>query len=176
MAERNDIAEQIDALAVHCRPPLMSVEDRSRWTADWCEDLKEFPIEAIANACRRWRQGTNTKFPLLGQLLPLVRAGNPQGADTGKLQPWRPISDAEFNALPLRAKIRHHQILAHEARNTGGPMWTEGQNGRALTIDQMPAKWHDAQRRAKNHDAEARRLREFMKSPQAQAQQQGGHA
>lgn len=161
MAEAHDIREEIESLAVHCRPPLMSVEDRSRWAADWCEDLKDFPIEAIRHACRRWRNGTIPKFPMLGQLVPLIRAADHGSAKGSKVETWRPLSDAEYRALPLNAKIRHQQILAHEARKTGGPMWTGGQFGKAVAADDMPPKWHDAQRRAKAHEAEAKRLREY---------------
>lgn len=174
MADRHDIAEEIEALAVHCRPPLMSVEDRSRWTADWCEDLKDFPIEAISHACRRWRNGTNPKFPMLGQLIPLIKAADPKGAKGQKVEAWRPLSDDEYRDLPLKAKIRHHQILAHEARKTGGPMWTGGQFGKPIAAADMPPKWHDAQRRGKAHDAEAKRLRAMLKpDPNVIARQSG---
>lgn len=161
MADTHDIRQEIEALAVHCRPPLMSVEARSLWLADWCEDLKEFPIDAIRHACRRWRNGTNPKFPMLGQLVPLIRAADHGAAKGPKVETWRPLSDDEYRALPLNAKIRHHQILAHEARKTGGPMWTGGQLGKPIAIADMPAKWRDAQRRAKAHEAEAKRLREY---------------
>lgn len=163
MAERHEIAEEIEALAVHCRPPLMSVEDRSRWTADWCEDLREFSIDAIQHACRKWRMGSNPKFPMLGQLVALIKAADHQAARGDKPKAWAPISDAEYASLTLREKIRHHQILAHASRTAGGPMWTEGQKGRALTREEMPPKWHEAQRRYEAHMAEVKRLRGLMK-------------
>lgn len=164
MAERHEIADAIDSLAVHCRPPLMSVEDRSRWTADWCEDLREFPIEAIRNACKRWREGTNPKFPLLGQLLPLIRAGDHQGVKGAAAEPWRPLSDDEYRSLSLNGKMRHQQIMAHKCRTEAGPMWRGGQNGEPVSPEEMPAKWHDLQARAKAHDREWRRLRDHMKT------------
>ena len=74
MAERDDIIEAIEGLTVHCRPPLMSSEERARWLMDWCEDLKDAPLAAIKHACSRWRQGEDRRFPTPGQLLPMVRA------------------------------------------------------------------------------------------------------
>ena len=162
MAERAEIAEEIEALAVHCRPPLMSLEDRSRWLSDWCEDLQEYSIDAIQHACRKWRMGTSPKFPMLGQLVPLIRAADHQGVKGDKVQAWRPLSEDEYRSLTLREKIRHRQILAHQARTKAGPMWTEGDKGRPLTRDQMPQRWHELQAQADNHDAEVKRLRAML--------------
>lgn len=173
MADHHEIREEIEALAVHCRPPLMSVEDRARWAADWCDDLKDYPIDAIRHACRKWRMGTVSKFPMLGQLLPLIRAADHEAAARGrKDEAWRPLTDDEYRGLTLREKIRHHQILAHQARTKAGPMWTEGEKGRPLTRDQMPQRWHELQAQADGHDAEVRRLRAMIRpDPEVVARQ-----
>lgn len=164
MADRIDIVDALESLAVHCRPPIMSVEDRSRWMKDWCSDLANFPVEAIKLACTRWRQSDNTRFPTPGQLLPLVRAVVPAKAEGGKPEAWRPISDDEYRALPIREKIRHLQIVRSELTSAAGPMIkNEGAfKGRHLTRDDMPESWHDAHRRAETIDQEIKRLRETL--------------
>ena len=174
MAERAEIAEEIEALAVHCRPPLMSLEDRSRWLSDWCEDLQEYSIDAIQHACRKWRMGTSPKFPMLGQLVALIKAADHQRARGDKAEAWRPLSDAEYRGLTVREKIRHHQILAHQARTKAGPMWEHGMMGRPLAREEMPEKWHDLHRLADGHDAEVRRLRAMIRpDPEVVARQAG---
>ena len=171
MADRLDIANALESLAVHCRPPLMSVEDRSRWMVDWCSDLASFPIEAIKLACTRWRQSENTRFPTPGQLLPMVRAVLPAKGEGPKVEAWRPISDDEYRQLPIREKIRHLQIVRSELMTNAGPMIkNEGSfKGRHLTPDEMPPKWHDAKARAAVIDAEINRLRETINRAREQA-------
>lgn len=171
MADRLDIANALESLAVHCRPPLMSVEDRSRWMVDWCSDLASFPIEAIKLACTRWRQSENTRFPTPGQLLPMVRAVLPAKGEGPKIEAWRPISDDEYRQLPIREKIRHLQIVRSELMTNAGPMLkNEGAfKGRYLTPDEMPPKWHDAKARAAVIDAEINRLRETINRAREQA-------
>ncbi|MBR7619964.1 hypothetical protein JKL49_11240 [Phenylobacterium sp. 20VBR1] len=171
MADRLDIADALESLAVHCRPPLMSVEDRSRWMVDWCSDLANFPIEAIKLACTRWRQGENTRFPTPGQLLPMVRAVLPAKGDGPKVERWRPISGEDYRQLPIRDKIRHLQIELSELMTDAGPMMiNEGEfRGRRLTPDEMPAKWHDAQARAAMIDAEIKRLRDTIRNAREKA-------
>ena len=171
MADRLEIMDALESLAVHCRPPLMSVEDRSRWMRDWCSDLASFPIEAIKLACTRWRQSENTRFPTPGQLLPMVRAVLPAKGDGPKVEAWRPISDEEYRALPIRCKIRHLQIVRSELISAAGPMIkNEGAfKGRHLTPADMSPKWHDAQARAATIDAEIKRLRETISRAREQA-------
>lgn len=171
MADRLDIANALESLAVHCRPPLMSVEDRSRWMVDWCSDLASFPIEAIKLACTRWRQSENTRFPTPGQLLPMVRAVLPAKGSGPKVEAWRPISDDEYRQLPIRDKIRHLKIVLSELMTNAGPMMVnEGSfRGRHLTPDEMPAKWHDAKARAAVIEGEISRLRDAIKNAQERA-------
>ncbi len=160
MADRTEIMDAIEALAVHCRPPLMSVEDRARWVGDWCEDLRDYPIDAIRTACNRWRNGSDRKFPMPGQLRPMIDAVTRRGdgsAIEDANQPWRPLSDDEYRALSLSGKIRHQQILAHAARRQAGPMWRDGK-----PCEAMPPIYHELHRRANNHSDEVKRLREFM--------------
>src|ERR1700747_1981343 len=123
MAEKTEILDAIEALAVHCRPPMMEISARTLWLRDWCADLAEFPLEAIVTACRKWRQSGATKFPTPGQLLPLVRDSVPSQGGGTRVEVWRPLSDAEYQALTVREKIRHHQILSHEAYSKAGPMF-----------------------------------------------------
>lgn len=169
MAERNDIADAIEGLAVHCRPPLMTVEDKTRWVADWCEDLREYPIDAIRLACNRWRNGNNRKFPMPGQLRPMIQAVLVRTNDPGKPnqnEQWRPLTDDEYRSLSLNGKIRHHQILAAQARQKAGPMWM---NGRHMMPEDMPQEWRELRQRAANHEAEVKRLREFASRELASA-------
>jgi len=168
MAKSNEIIEAIEALAVHCRPPLMSVEDRTRWLRGWVEDLGEYTIEAVNHACRKWRQGESAKFPTPGQLLPLVRSVAKVDNSGGKVHPWRPISDDEYRDLTVKEKIRHLQIVSHNIKGLHGPMYSMTLK-RQLTPDEMPPQWHEAQASAKRIGGEIKRLREIVLSAQERA-------
>jgi hypothetical protein len=171
MAQRTEIAAEIESLAVHCRPPIMEVEQRASWTRDWCNDLGEFPIEAIRSACRQWRQGGQSKFPTPGQLLPLIRAASPQ-ATGPKLEAWAPADEETYRAMTLREKIRERQILAQEAYRKAGPMFRNAAAGGVMTKargehlkpEQMSDAWRHWTRIGDNHKAEAVRLREKLHS------------
>lgn len=173
MAQRTEIASEIEALAVHCRAPLMEVEQRTSWLRDWCNDLADFEIEAIRAGCREWRQSGATKFPTPGQFIPLVRKRiNGPKTDPASIQPWRPIGDAEFDALSLRDKIRHHRILAAEARRKAGPMWRNPPAGASVAkpikghipANDMPDDWRRWTEIASGHDAEAKRLSGYLRA------------
>lgn len=168
MANQSEIIDALESLAVHCRPPLMSVEDRGRWMADWCNDLAEFPAAAIETACQRWRMGTNPKFPMAGQFIPLVRSVNASGAvdPNAKAKAWEPASDAEYQAMSLSRKIDEHTLLAMREDRLAGPMWG---NGGPIALDDMPPAYHEHKARARNHRAEAARLREKLSSYQGAA-------
>lgn len=158
---RPEIAEALEGLAVHCRPPLMSVDDRSRWMADWCRDLAGFPPESVRTACDRWRNGSDRKFPMPGQLIPLVRAVTVRGPSGGGApKPWGPLSDYEYEALSIRDKARHHTLLATAATTRAGPMWRHGQ---PVEASEMPDDWHALHRTAKGHHEEAARLMEIAR-------------
>lgn len=168
MATKSEIIDCIEALAVHCRPPLMTTEQRESWMRDWCDDLAQYPAETIASACRKWRHSGSNKFPTPGQLMPLVREIAP--ADDGpKVEVWRPLTDEEYRALSVREKIRHQLILAHQARCKAGPMYRNERGasvgrpmGERLSTEQMPETWHRWSRVAEGHEAEAKRLREIL--------------
>lgn len=171
MASKSEIIDQIEALAVHCRPPIMSIEQRESWMRDWCADLADFPDEAIAAACRKWRHTGSAKFPTPGQLLPLVRDSLPMERGS-RVEVWRELTDDEYRALSVREKIRHRTILAHEARCKAGPMFRSERGasmgrpvGTHTTADQMPETWRRWTAIAEGHEAEAKRLREHLRQP-----------
>lgn len=175
MADKTEIADAIEALALHCRPPLMAVDQRLLWLRDWCTDLAEFPIEAVQAACRKWRHSAAAKFPTPGQLLPLVRESLP-AEKTGAVEVWRELSDSEYRALTVREKIRHCTILAHEARIKAGPMLVNTTlrgssriSGKHLTSEEMPDTWRRWTAIAEGHEAEAKRLREILRTPMSVA-------
>lgn len=156
MADRNDIIDALDSLAVHCRPPLMSVDDRSRWMADWCKDLGPFPAESIRIACDRWRNGQDRKFPMPGQLIPLVRSVTSKGTSPSDIpKAWGPVSDDEYEAMTLREKARHQTLLAMDAINRAGPQYRHKHH---IDAEDMPPEWHALQKKAAGHHAEAKRL------------------
>jgi hypothetical protein len=168
MADKSQIIDAIEALAVHCRPPIMSVPQRELWMRDWCADLASFPAEAITNACRKYRQSEATKFPTPGQLIPLVRLSLP--STTGeKVAEWAPLSDAEYASLSIRDKSRHRSILAHDARIKAGPMYVNrsptlsGATPGHVSAENMPAVWRKWTGIAEAHEAEAKRLREHLR-------------
>lgn len=174
MAARDEIIDCIEALAVHCRPPLMSIEQRALWLRDWCSDLAEFPTDAIATACRKWRHSGSNKFPTPGQLLPLVRDSLPSSHGP-RVEPWRELTEDEYRALSVREKIRHRLILAHEARTKAGPMFRTQRammgrpTGEHLTPEQMPDTWRRWTQIAEGHEAEVARLREHLRAPASAA-------
>jgi len=138
--------------------------------ADWCNDLAQFPVDAIAAGCRAWRHSGETKFPTAGRLLPLVRAAMPS-APSERVEVWRELSDAEYANLSVREKIRHRTILAHEARSKAGPMYRNTTGGMSkptdgrLTPEEMPGTWRHWSQIAEGHEAEAQRLREVLRRP-----------
>lgn len=159
MAERTEITEELERLALHCRPPLMSVEDRVRWLADWCEDLRSYDIEPIRTACKRWREGVEAKFPRQGQLVPMIRAATVKGEKTAIVEgnkPWRPLTDEEYQQLTLSDKIRHCRILAQEAYSKAGPQ------GLHTSAEDMPESWKIWRGKGHGHDAEAQRLNKIL--------------
>lgn len=178
MAQRTEIASEIEALSVHCRPPIMEVEQRASWTRDWCNDLAEFPIEAIRIACRKWRLSGGTKFPTPGQLLPLIRENIP-GEKAEKLNAWSEATAEEYQAMTLREKIRENQILSHEAYTRAGPMFRNlsrgapisKASGQHLQSDQMSEASQRWRAQGEAYAAEATKLRKLLFEAQAMAAQ-----
>jgi hypothetical protein len=169
MADKSQIQDVIESLAVHCRPPLMSIEQRLLWLRTWAEDLQEYPIEAVAQACRQWRQSEATKFPTPGQLMPLVKACLPSER-TERAEVWREASPEEYRAMSIREKIREHQILGHNAFSKAGPMFrnTTGSgpitkaSGTHLEPGDMPDSHAAWIAEGKRHNEEIRRLRQYL--------------
>ena len=166
MADKGEIIDAIEGLAVHCRPPLMSVEDKARWMRDWAEDLSEFPIEAILGATKKWRMSGNTKFPTAGQFMPMLRQLIPSDRE-GSSGPWYEAGPEEYEAMTLREKIREQKIRASVAggkakqmfRNTSVPGRFSGVHIRA---EDMPESHHRWRQIEVDHLREAKRLREIM--------------
>lgn len=147
MADPAEVMNLLESLATHCRPPLMSVDAKSRWMADWCADLKPYPVEDIEAACRRWRQSENTKFPMPGQLLPLLRAQTkPTAEGAPNNQAWTWPTDDELAAMTLRERRRSLLIMAHETRSKAGPMDRDGKVKRPQFIDEAKAYTDEAAR------------------------------
>ena len=172
MADKTEILNEIEALSLHCRPPLMEATMRASWLRDWCSDLAEFPIESIRIACRKWRQSGATKFPTPGQLLPMVRAELPRQKLDDKYKPreWSPASDDDYREMSLRDKIREQQILSHEAYRKAGPMFrnTTGggpmskASGVHLSLTEMGTAYHHWIAAARWHAGEASELRKRL--------------
>lgn len=169
MSSKSEILPEIEALSVHCRPPLMEASQRTSWLMDWCADMAEYPIEAIRIACRKWRLSGSTKFPTPGQLLPLVRENLPSQSSTEKYLPWRPASQEEYQAMTVREKIRERLILAHEAFCKAGPMFRNQSSGsmaraagKHLTEDQMTPAYRAHRDEGRAHMAEVARLRKYI--------------
>lgn len=169
---RAEIIAELDALGAHYTRPVRSPEEHARFLQDYLDDLHGFPIEAIRLAVRSWRQSEATRFPKSGEFLVHVRR-HADKSDGEKPKAWSDLTNEEYEALPLRAKARHHRILAHQARRKAGPMWTNtGKLGRALKLEDMPQHWHSWRARADNHDKEANRLEELVR----QARERGEDA
>jgi hypothetical protein len=176
MADKTEILDAIEALAVHCRPPMMEISARALWLRDWCADLAEFPLDAIATACRKWRHSGATKFPTPGQLLPLVRDSLPV-EKTGEVRVWSPASQSEFAAMSVRDKIRELTILAHEQRTKAGPMFRNTTapgslakvSGKHLEPHELPLAYRVHTEEAERLEAEIGRLRKILRTPFQQA-------
>jgi len=165
MASTDEIIDTLDALATHCRPPVMSTDAKAMWLRDWCGDLQSFPIESIRGAAGVWRQSGQTKFPTPGQFLPLVRAADRAPAPVTRPEPWGPITDEAYQALSLTDKIWTHQKLAHEANMKAAQLWRALPETRAGNPPSWvkfettePSDWKAWRQREANHLAEAKRL------------------
>lgn len=162
---RSEIIDELDALSTHYPRGPRSPDQHMRFLEDYLDDLKDFSLEQVRAACRRWRQSDATKFPHSGQLMGAARAE--RGRDLGDNTPWGRLTDADYEALSLPEKIRHQRILASEARGRAGPMfhnvdgsWRKGVH---LTPQEMPDKHHENRELARRHDEEAKRLMGFLR-------------
>jgi len=159
-SDRIEIIKELRALEKFCAfPSGMNGEDRERYLKDYLADIQDFPLDAVKSACAEWRKSGSVKFPTSGMLIPIIRRfmGAPKDE---RMEPWKPLSDLAYDALSLPEKIRHHRIMAGQARLKAGPMW---KNGRAAEPSELPATWHEWTARAQNHDREADRLRSHLR-------------
>lgn len=165
-SHRIEIIKELRALEQFCTfKAVRTGEESERFLRDYLADIEELPLEAIKKACAKWRQSGQTKFPVPGQLIPLIR-GCMAAEPKARAEAWRPLDNAEYDALSLPEKIRHHRILSHEARLKAGPMWC---NGGPTTAEQMPDIWRSWNARAENHEAEVGRLKGFLRRSTAMA-------
>jgi hypothetical protein len=66
------IALEIEALALHY-PAFNRTSQESRVAnAHWLEDLGDWPVDLIREACRKWRNSAERYFPTPGQLKALA--------------------------------------------------------------------------------------------------------
>lgn len=161
MADNLEIMDALESLAVHCRPPLMSVDDRSRWMRDWCEDLKGFPGDAIRTGTSRWRQGESTKFPTPGQLIPMIKAvaGGTKPRPSKENELWCWPSEEELTGMTLSEKRRQYLIMASECRGNAGPMNSDGEHPRPEWLIRA-RNYSDEAQALTRHIASAARKRE----------------
>jgi hypothetical protein len=164
------IIPELEALELHFRHPIQG-EARSKWLVDWARDLSAYSLEDIQRGCKRWRMN-GQRFPKPGELIAAIQQETRLDGQV-RVHEWRKLSDPEYEALDLVGKIRHHMILAHEARGKAGPMFRNqagGGNsifkaaGEHLTREEMPEEWHRLQAVARGHDAEVKRLRGLLRT------------
>ncbi len=165
MANPIEIANEIRALQAHFPHRRRSEEEEERFLADFLEELKGFDLEAVRAACRRWKLGDNAKFPTVGQLVSMARislsAATPAQALGGRrMETWSPtiISQAEYEKMPLGAKVRelrlqanHYENQASSLRDKSKPRSEQGENVGYF------------EQRARNCCEEASRLRGIMR-------------
>jgi hypothetical protein len=72
-AKPQEVAVLFERLSLHY--PELKRTDREAKLAieDWLEDLAEYPVDLIREACRLWRNSTQRFFPTPGQLIDPVR-------------------------------------------------------------------------------------------------------
>ncbi len=177
MSDRIEIIKELRALESFCAfPRQMSGEERERFMKDYLADIQEFPLAAIRSACAEWRRSGNAKFPISGQLIPVIRRFVGADERRSKAQPWSPAAREEFRDMSVRDKIRELTILAHEARTKAGPMFRNTTpkgsakvSGVHLSADQMPDTYRRWTAEAERLEAEIGRLRKIVATPYAQA-------
>ena len=71
-AKPEEIAMEIEALALHY-PAFNRTPQESRMAnAHWLDDLADWPADLVREACRRWRNSAERYFPTPGQLKALA--------------------------------------------------------------------------------------------------------
>lgn len=65
-------------LALHYWRPDFLPSQAKQLYADYCEDLREFPLSEIASAIKKYRRDTTRRFyPSSGELIGIIRAHPP---------------------------------------------------------------------------------------------------
>lgn len=67
-----EIATELEALALHYPVLRRTPEEQRIVVRQWAEDLADYPLDLIAEACRQWRNSDAERFPTPGQLKKLV--------------------------------------------------------------------------------------------------------
>lgn len=72
--ERRELAEMISRLLSHYWTPDDDPAIRRAQMRDWIEDLSEFPLALVAEACRDWRRQPGGRRPTPGDIYQLCAA------------------------------------------------------------------------------------------------------
>lgn len=167
MAETSQILALLEALATHCRAPLMSVEAKARWMRDWCDDLRQFEIDRIEHVLADWRRSGATKFPTPGQILGQLKTREVDHRPPG--EPQRALTEAEYRLGSLTDKLRHHRLLADEANTRAATLWRRLPETRAGTppsfvnwVTSLPAPWAEAREIEAYHLGQASEMRDRL--------------
>lgn len=67
-AKPEEIALEIEALALHYPAFNRTIEESRVANRHWLEDLSDWPLDLIQLACRDWRNSPERYFPTPGQL------------------------------------------------------------------------------------------------------------
>ena len=67
-ARPEEIALEIEALALHYPTLNRTYEESLIVNGHWLEDLRGWPLDMIEDACRKWRNSAERYFPTPGQL------------------------------------------------------------------------------------------------------------
>lgn len=156
------ICAEINALSSHYLTTTKSPDDHARWLIDFATDLGDLTPEQVRRACAAWRTSDAKKFPTPGQLRKTAPLLHVEALPAPRAEPWRPISNGEYQALTIIQKIRHHRSSIGHALDRAGPMWRDG---KPVGPEELPASWHEWRQRARNHADEAGRLQTILDQP-----------
>ena len=67
-AKPEEIALEIEALALHYPAFNRTAQESRVANAHWLDDLADWPADLVREACRRWRNSSERYFPTPGQL------------------------------------------------------------------------------------------------------------
>lgn len=116
------IISEIKALSSHYRRRPLAPADEARWLADFVTDLGELPLDAVRSGCAHWRRNER-KFPTPGELRGACDLFRRDVLQRPRAEAWRELTDSEYDALSLRDKIRHREILAYKLEGDAATLW-----------------------------------------------------